>query len=64
LGEIAVPTLILHGERDHMTPPGRAHEMHLAIPGSTFVEVPGGHISLVTRQRRRFVEELNRFAAT
>ena len=63
LGEIAVPTLILHGQRDHMTPPAWAVEMHRAIPGSTLVEVPGGHLSLVTRQRRRFVEELNRFAA-
>jgi len=62
LGEIAVPTLILHGQRDHMTPLARAHEMHRTIPGSTLVEVPGGHLSLVTRQRRRFVEELNRFA--
>jgi 3-oxoadipate enol-lactonase len=64
LGEIAVPTLILHGRRDHMTPIARAHEMHHAIHGSTLIEVPGGHISLVTRQRRRFVEELYSFAAT
>lgn len=64
LGEIAVPTLILHGQRDHMTPPARAVEMHRAIPGSTLIEVPGGHISLVTRQRQRFVDELSRFVAT
>jgi len=63
LGEIAVPTLILHGQHDHMTPRARAHELHRAIPGSALVEVPGGHISLVTRQRRRFIEELTAFAA-
>jgi 3-oxoadipate enol-lactonase len=63
LSEIALPTLILHGQHDHMTPLARVHEMHRAIPGSTLVEVPGGHLSLLTRQRRRFVEELHAFAA-
>jgi pimeloyl-ACP methyl ester carboxylesterase len=62
LSEIAVPTLILHGQRDHITPPTQAHQMHRAILGSTLVEVPGGHISLATRQRRRFLEEVSAFA--
>lgn len=61
LGEIAVPTLIVHGRRDHMTPLALAHEMHAAIAGSTLVLVPGGHVSLVTRQHRRFAEELSAF---
>lgn len=61
LGEIVVPTLILHGRRDHITPPGLARGMHAAIAGSTLVEVPGGHISLVTRERRRFAQELAAF---
>jgi pimeloyl-ACP methyl ester carboxylesterase len=64
LGEIVVPTLILHGRRDHMTPIVQAHELHAAIAGSALVEVPGGHISLVTRQRRRFAEELSAFVAS
>ena len=62
LGEIAVPTLILHGRHDHMVPLAQAQEMHHAISGSSLTVVPGGHISLVTRQRRRFVEELSNFA--
>lgn len=61
LGEIVVPTLILHGRRDHITPLVLAREMHAAIAGSTFVEVPGGHLSLVTRERRRFAEEVVAF---
>ncbi len=64
LGEIVVPTLILHGRRDHMTPLVLAREMHAAVAGSVLVEVPGGHISLVTRERRRFAEELSAFVAS
>jgi 3-oxoadipate enol-lactonase len=63
LGEIAVPTLIVHGWRDQITPLALAREMHAAIAGSAMVEVPGGHISLVTRERRRFAEELSAFVA-
>lgn len=63
LGQITVPTLILHGQHDHMTPLILAQEMHREIPGSTLVTVPGGHISLVTRQRHRFADELSAFVA-
>lgn len=64
LGEIDVPTLILHGRNDHMAPLASARKMHAAIAGSDLVEVPGGHISLVTRERRRFAEELAAFVAS
>ncbi len=64
LSEIAVPTLILHGRRDHMTPLALAHELQAEIAGSALVEVPGGHISLVTRQRHRFAEELSAFVTS
>lgn len=64
LGEIGLPTLILHGRRDHMAPVALARRMHRAIAGSALVEVPGGHISLVTRERRRFAKELAAFAAS
>jgi 3-oxoadipate enol-lactonase len=63
LGEIAVPTLILHGRRDHMASLVLARRMHAAIASSVLVEVPGGHISLVTRERRRFAKEVSAFAA-
>ncbi len=61
LGEITAPTLILHGRGDHMTPLALAEEMRAAIAGSTMVTVPGGHLSLVTRQRRRFAAEVDGF---
>ncbi len=34
LATVAVPSLILGGERDGMTPPQRSEEMHRAVPGS------------------------------
>lgn len=64
LGEIVVPTLILHGRRDHMTSLALAREMHAGITGSALVEVAGGHLSLVTTQRRRFAEELATFVTS
>jgi pimeloyl-ACP methyl ester carboxylesterase len=64
LVEITVPTLILDGRRHHVTPLAQAHELHVAIVGSALVEVPGGHISLVTRERRRFAEQLSAFVAS
>jgi 3-oxoadipate enol-lactonase len=63
LSEIAVPTLILHARRDHLTPLTLARALHAAIAGAALVEVPGGHISLVTRKRHRFAEELSAFMA-
>jgi 3-oxoadipate enol-lactonase len=64
LGEIVVPTLILHGRRDHITSFALARDMAAAIVGSSLVEVPGGHISLVTRERRRLAKEVAAFVAS
>jgi 3-oxoadipate enol-lactonase len=61
LAQIAVPTLILHARRDHLAPPVLAHELCRGIPGSVLVEVPGGHLSLVTRQRQLLINEVRAF---
>jgi pimeloyl-ACP methyl ester carboxylesterase len=46
LGEITVPTLVLVGDADRVTPPDRAAEMASAIPGARLEVVPGaGHLS-------------------
>ncbi len=46
LPRISVPTLVLVGEHDAITPPDGAREMAQAIPGSTFVTIPGaGHLT-------------------
>jgi 3-oxoadipate enol-lactonase len=46
LGEIDIPTLLICGSEDHGAPPENTRQMHAAIKGSRFVEIPhAGHIS-------------------
>lgn len=46
LRDIAVPTLVIVGEQDGLTPPAEAGQMVSAIAGSTIVVIPGvGHLS-------------------
>ena len=46
LSEITVPTLLIAGERDVITPPEEMQAMAAAIPNSTFVKLPGaGHMA-------------------
>jgi pimeloyl-ACP methyl ester carboxylesterase len=50
LESIHVPTLVLVGEGDQVTPPERAAEMARAIRGARLVTVPGsGHLSTLER---------------
>jgi pimeloyl-ACP methyl ester carboxylesterase len=45
LGELAVPTLVVHGLEDGLVPPRRAHELAELIPGSRLELVPScGHL--------------------
>ena len=46
LPQLKLPTLIIVGEKDIMTPPSAARAMHAAIPGSQLIEIPdAGHMS-------------------
>lgn len=46
LARIAVPTLVVVGAEDVLTPPSIARAMHAAIPGAALVELPGaGHLA-------------------
>jgi len=48
LSKIKVPTLIIVGEEDAVTPPALSEAMAAAIPGSKLVRIPGaGHLSNV-----------------
>lgn len=48
LAAITVPTLVLVGEGDQITPPGIAREMHEAIAGSRLGVIAGaGHMALL-----------------
>ncbi len=42
LSDIAIPVLVVAGERDGFTPPERSRTMAAAIPASEFLEVPDG----------------------
>jgi pimeloyl-ACP methyl ester carboxylesterase len=46
LSSIHVPTLVLVGDEDAVTPPPASEEMHHAIAGSELVRIPqAGHLS-------------------
>jgi 3-oxoadipate enol-lactonase len=50
LGTITVPTLIIVGSDDTVTPPSDAETMHRAIPGSRLERIPNaGHLSNLER---------------
>lgn len=50
LAGIAIPTLVLVGAEDVLTPPDLAREMAQAIPAARLVEIPGsGHLSSLER---------------
>jgi pimeloyl-ACP methyl ester carboxylesterase len=52
LGQIRVPTLVLVGDEDPITPPERAAEMAGGIAGARLVRVPRcGHLSPLERPR-------------
>jgi pimeloyl-ACP methyl ester carboxylesterase len=52
LGSIRVPTLVLVGEGDELTPPERAAEMAQGIAAAWLVSVPDcGHLSTLERPR-------------
>ncbi len=52
LGEIHVPTLILHGKKDKSAPYYLAEAMQSAIKGSKMLTFPGGHLFFIVRQKQ------------
>ncbi len=47
LGELSVPTLVIVGTDDRITPPGDAAVLHLGIPDSALVQIPdSGHFPM------------------
>ncbi len=61
LAQIAVPTLVLVGEQDALTPPTVAQEYAAQIPGAQFVVIPqAGHLSNL-EQPEAFFQALQQF---
>ena len=64
LASIAVPTLVIVGEHDAITPPAGAEKMSKAIPNSTYVVIRGaGHMAPM-EQPQQVSDALRRFATT
>jgi pimeloyl-ACP methyl ester carboxylesterase len=61
IGKIKVPTLILHGRKDKITPLELADQIHKSIKGSEMVEFDGGHLSLMLRERDIFLDSVSDF---
>ena len=50
LGEIRVPTLVLHGKSDRFAPYELAQKMSTLIPGATLTTFDGGHLFVFWKQ--------------
>lgn len=60
LSELRVPTLVVHGRRDHIVPYRLAEDMAAGIPGARLALVDAGHIYPLTRSTR-FAEQVIAF---
>ena len=58
LGEIHVPTTILHGRKDKIASLSDARQMHRGIAGSQMVTFSGGHLFFLVRERKWFLDSL------
>jgi 3-oxoadipate enol-lactonase len=64
LATISVPTLIIVGEQDGLTPPAEAEQMHAAIAGSRLTTIAGaGHLASI-EQPAAFTAALAAFLET
>jgi len=63
LPQVSVPTLVIVGEEDELTPPADSQRFAEAVPGATLVTIPGaGHLSNM-EQPDAFNAALNAFLA-
>jgi 3-oxoadipate enol-lactonase len=64
LAEITLPTLVVVGEQDALTPPADSESMARAIPGARIVRIPGaGHLTPMERPKA-VAEALSEFFAS
>jgi len=61
VGQIAAPTLILHGRRDRTIPLVMAEELRAAIAGSRLEVFRGGHLFSFLGERRAFLARVEEF---
>jgi pimeloyl-ACP methyl ester carboxylesterase len=61
LPHLRIPTLVAHGEHDHILPPTNGRLVAERIPGSEFVLLPNAGHMIITDQPETAVEILERF---
>jgi pimeloyl-ACP methyl ester carboxylesterase len=61
LGDVHVPTLVVCGEEDDITPPAESRALAAGIPGSTLVMIPHAAHFPMLEQPAQFNAELERF---
>ena len=61
LGQIDVPTLILHGRRDRSLPLPMAEQLHAGIAGSLLEVFRGGHMFCFMAERPAFLARVDEF---
>lgn len=61
LGELDVPTLVLHATEDHIVPFSLGEKTARRIPGARLVTVPGGHRALFRTHADRLTAEVRGF---
>jgi 3-oxoadipate enol-lactonase len=61
LGEINMPTLVVHGTDDHIVPFSLGQKMARRIRDARLVTVPGGHRALFTTHADLLVKEVRSF---
>jgi pimeloyl-ACP methyl ester carboxylesterase len=63
LRNVSVPTLVLHGRRDHLVPIADSRELARLIPGAEFHLMPGGHLAVLRAQAVAYAERIDAFTA-
>ena len=60
LPQVKASTLIIRARRDRIVPPSGAAELQ-SIPGSSLVDLPGGHLTLVMVHGKVLAETISSF---
>jgi 3-oxoadipate enol-lactonase len=59
-----VPTLVLHGRRDHIVPVGDSRELARLIAGAELHLMPGGHLGVLRGKAGAYAERIDAFTTT
>jgi len=64
LRELHIPTVIMHGKKDKVTPYTLAEEMHTGIKGSKMLTFAGGHLFFFMKERQQFLDAIAGYVRT